>query len=611
MDKNIAGTLKIRLTYIFSQRHDKAEDCINVCKIPKLDVYNPGIRYKIGEIELKCKNKASFTFENGHRLEINWTAVRLSNVSSTFSSCTYQPIIRPVSVPNHNFFQYGPESAQFYLSVNISDEFIRVKCFDKTNTVIYTNFHQFVFQKPDVERRCNKAFKEHSGNPAIKEKLNVILLGTDSISRLQSVRSLKRTRAYLHEVLEAFELTMYNKIGDNTFPNIAALTLGKFVEEIPYNESYRHVPFDKHNFIWKQFSAKGYRSLYIEDRSGTFDYMMAGFHSYPSDYYNRHFFMAMKEEKSVWNTDDLCMMDRLETGMVLDYAAKFVRLQQNSPYFAFSFATTLTHDEFYHAQYADLPLLNFIRELHEDQLLNNTLLIVFSDHGIRIGNYRNTYEGMMEERLPMMHLVFPKWFKEKYPLYSKNLKLNTKRLTTPFDIYETLRDVLNFDDKIFQRKGYKNRGISLFREIPKERTCKDAGIAPHWCTCVEHTVVNTSDNTIIFLSDFLVRSLNRKLSNVQDKCEVLALEEIRHASKVQISESVLETRKRKVKPQAHYQIKIKTKPGGALFEATIFYDERFHFRRLDGDISRINKYGNQASCISENHELEKYCLCRK
>ncbi|XP_062621919.1 uncharacterized protein LOC134283483 [Saccostrea cucullata] len=338
---------------------------------------------------------------------------------------------------------------------------------------------------------------------------------------------------------------------------------------------------------------------------------MAGFHSYPSDYYNRHFFMAMQEEKSVWNTDDLCIMDRLETGMVLDYVAKFVRLQQNLPYFAFSFATTLTHDEFNNAQYADLPLLNFIGELHEDQLLNNTLLIVFSDHGIRFGNYRNTFEGMMEERLPMMYLVFPKWFKEKYPLYSKNLELNTKRLTTPFDIYETLRDVLNFDDRIIQRNGYKNRGISLFREIPQERTCQDAGIALHWCTCVGHTVANISDLTINFLSDFLVRSLNRKLSHVLHKCERLALEEIKHASIVQISEPVLESRNRKVKSQAHYQIKIKTKPGDALFEATIFYDERFRFRRLDGDISRINKYSNQSSCISENHELLKYCLCRK
>jgi hypothetical protein len=37
----------------------------------------------------------------------------------------------------------------------------------------------------------------------------------------------------------------------------------------------------------------------------------------------------------------------------------------------------------------------------------------------------------------------PKHIKDKYPHIHENLQKNTERLTTAFDVYETLQDVLN------------------------------------------------------------------------------------------------------------------------------------------------------------------------
>lgn len=76
----------------------------------------------------------------------------------------------------------------------------------------------------------------------------------------------------------------------------------------------------------------------------------------------------------------------------------------------------------------------------------------------------------------------PPSFQEKYPKEMRNLRLNSRRLTTPFDIHETLLQILNFNKSSFNRYKKKSmqRGISLFEDIPINRTCEDAHIEPHW-----------------------------------------------------------------------------------------------------------------------------------
>jgi hypothetical protein len=43
------------------------------------------------------------------------------------------------------------------------------------------------------------------------------------------------------------------------------MTTGKFVHELPWNSSAVDVTFDRYDFIWHNFSKKGYRTLYSED----------------------------------------------------------------------------------------------------------------------------------------------------------------------------------------------------------------------------------------------------------------------------------------------------------------------------------------------------------
>ncbi|RXG53565.1 hypothetical protein Avbf_09198, partial [Armadillidium vulgare] len=107
-----------------------------------------------------------------------------------------------------------------------------------------------------------------------RNKLSVIMFGTDSVSRLNFLRTQPKTYQYLTKELKAFEYKGYNKVGENTFPNVIALLTGKLWDEdfahkcfrlfVDHPEKYRF-PFDDCPFIWKDFQRAGYMTALVEE----------------------------------------------------------------------------------------------------------------------------------------------------------------------------------------------------------------------------------------------------------------------------------------------------------------------------------------------------------
>jgi hypothetical protein len=594
------------------------------CKIPEFDPWDASVTNYVTKGEpIICEPFATMTYTNGSYLYLDWNEINNSPFVDNFGHCKYQPIFRPIKADYNDDWKYLEYSEPFRTAVEITYEFIRVDCFDKTEMTIYTNFYTFVFAKSKVEKRCKKRFQRHLKQNKVNERLNVVMLGVDSVSRLNFMRQMLETRRYLLDALHAVELTGYNKVSDNTFVNVVPMTMGKYLEDIPWDETMSQVPFDKYDFLWKQFSSNGYRTLYAEDKPdiSIFDYLKAGFHKSPTDYFNRAFSLAIAEETRVRNQNQNCVTDRLETDIMLDYLHQFSSVFQTSPHFAFVFLTGLTHDSLESAGAADSPYLNFFRRMKADGNLNNSVVVFFSDHGMRFGDIRQTYMGKLEERLPFMFLVFPEWFKVKYPNIATNLRTNAHRLTTPFDIYETVKSILYFDG--FAELGnVENRGISLFNEIPTGRTCSDASLMPHWCTCLQHASLALADDFVLRTARAVVQMLNTRLKRDEGMCESLSLQEVQSALKVIPSDKVLTFQQSlndvinrrvlygdRVEAFVDYQLTVRTSPGDALFEATVRFVEGTDKYTLVGDVSRINTYGNQSHCV-DNHVIKKLCYCK-
>lgn len=206
----------------------------------------------------------------------------------------------------------------------------------------------------------------------------------------------------------------------------------------------------------------------------------------------------------------LCLGSQRPIDVLFKYLKKFTKSLADQLSFSFFWTSSMTHDFINYPMLIDNDLSELLLQLKSQKYLDNTILFVLSDHGIRFGSFRQTtFQGMVEERLrktdnqilqsdlqvltdpisAAFFAVLPRSFKQKFPLAVRNLKRNSRRLTTHFDVFETLKDLSNIDtnllsneklrkrsDDLKERELNLPRGISLFLEIPGERTCESAGV---------------------------------------------------------------------------------------------------------------------------------------
>lgn len=63
---------------------------------------------------------------------------------------------------------------------------------------------------------------------------------------------------------------------------------------------------------------------------------------------------------------------------------------------------SLTHDQLNNPQLADPLYASWLRTARDDGVLDKSVVVFLSDHGIRWGDIRETYQGRLEERLPFL-----------------------------------------------------------------------------------------------------------------------------------------------------------------------------------------------------------------
>jgi len=161
-----------------------------------------------------------------------------------------------------------------------------------TNTV-YENVHAIL--NPEKVRERIDHNDSQSGN--FSRKLSVLILGIDSVSRLNFCRAMPKTEKYLRET-GWFGLKGYNKIGDNTFPNLMAILTGQTSQQA-YSRCKPTIAYKLDNcpFLWHNFRNAGYVTAYGEDETilNTFNYLKVGFVEPPTDYYLRPYMLASEK----------------------------------------------------------------------------------------------------------------------------------------------------------------------------------------------------------------------------------------------------------------------------------------------------------------------------
>lgn len=174
--------------------------------------------------------------------------------------------------------------------IPLEGDFFHVKC-DSRDKLTWKNIMAGVRRNETLAKRLKSVRSQTE--PSMK--LNVLMFGLDSMSRLHYIRKMPKTYKYLTKVLKGVVLKGYNIVGDGTPQALIPILTGYTELELPetrkrmFSANYVNI----YPFAWKNFSASGYVTAFAEDcpSTGTFTYRLKGFGELPTDHYMRSFYV--------------------------------------------------------------------------------------------------------------------------------------------------------------------------------------------------------------------------------------------------------------------------------------------------------------------------------
>ena len=461
------------------------------------------------------------------------------------------------------------------------------------------------------------------------EKMNVLILGIDSISFNHFRRVLPLTFEYLEKTGIIYD--HFNSLGTNTYPNIVAMMSGivdydineyNVSGEIQYYRKFDQTSYHDHlPFIWNEYEKLGYVTHYQEDKPpiAIFNYLKNGFRYWPTSLYGRGFWVKYYQ---IRNGPDKCHYKKPTYVTWFNQIKSFVENMNSSknkkPFFSFNFLTEYTHSHLALPPDMDRELRDLISSLDSKGYFDNTMFILFTDHGNRLKFYAYATEiGKLERYSPFFSIRLPKKFQSTR--YYRNALKNKNKLFSFHDVHQTLRQFLylnkygaqNDEEKCNEKfrinipNDRNYRGISLFEEIPMNRSCKDALIPNVCCNCfsrknlTEQELVTETGSTFDQVAKMILVKLNDITKNERNKCMEFKLEKIASIKKMIVNNIVV------------YTCVLVAQPGDAWFETNLklsSHNLKKKILNIHGLPSRLSAYGNQSHCVNDPI-LVNYCFC--
>ena len=265
----------------------------------------------------------------------------------------------------------------------------------------------------------------------------------------------------------------------------------------------------------------------------------------------------------------------------------------------------------------DIILTEFLKKLERKGYFDKTLLLFLTDHGNKQIDYAKTESGRHERLLPYLSIKFPK--KLLGTTLHKNAINNKNKLISFFDIYQTLRhflfvnkyglENLQNENDPFCRNQFRNnsyelrnlRGISLFEEIPTNRSCADAQIPETYCSCFrkedldESQFLEETKNTFNSAAMIALNEIRNITYEVRAKCAPYSITSSNTFKKIVFNDG-----------KTVYSGRMELQPGDALFEINFKFNSS---NLIMNDVPiRLSRYGNQSYCVNKRI-LKNFCFC--
>jgi hypothetical protein len=366
---------------------------------------------------------------------------------------------------------------------------------------------------PRLTKRTNNpaAAPQSSLFPA-KRIRNFLHVMFDSTSVRSLVRSASRTVAWLERMNNdarspsaVFPFFHYHAVSccspGNQIPVYSGNMNGegdRFVNAEPHGHS--------RDWIWNVASSLGYKTFWSLDNCP--DKSARDYHAYPT-VDSRVVAPLCLAGTILSHRDQSCVGRKTVDETVLSGLRSFLRDFNEEPKFAaVQFITPHEESEKLLLE-LDVLFEEFLVELENAGVLNDTALLFWSDHGINFGKYASTHDGEIEKMFPFVNFVLPKSFAEETS-FGDHLWENRRKLTSPYDVYEATRAILYYpaatppfshdpsnpplphprDSHIMAsfQKDITPSNLATGR-VDDARDCLAANIPFEFCTCIPFTTL--------------------------------------------------------------------------------------------------------------------------
>ena len=312
---------------------------------------------------------------------------------------------------------------------------------------------------------------------------NILFIFIDSLSREHFKRKLKKTKMFIEQFMKkendkdykSYQFMKYTTFDAFTQMSAQPMFYGEKMDPETSNGTFILKYMKERGYITGQSLNLCSREIFVTMNNclnkvefSDFDHENVAMFC-DANYYNRdNPYPLLQGGFSVLRR---CLYGRDSFEYVLEYGLKFWETYKDNKKFlrlGFIDAHERTQEVI---KYLDEPLYIFLNDLYKKKLLEKTAIFFVSDHGNGMyGFYRDiNAEDFLFERTLALWFIILHDFKNEDEM--KNLEENQQTFLTPYDIFDTLSDII-FDKEIFEVHTRLNLGKSIFRKIDsKNRNC--------------------------------------------------------------------------------------------------------------------------------------------